>query len=171
MRTLERPTKTSQKISPPTAPTGGPGGILMLIGLLVLLGISASAAGVMMILDPTGADLNLSIDALDGVPLVSDYRIPGILLTLLMGVLPLLWVVGLITRARVPLFEPAERRIGLRWPLVASFAQGVGVIVWIVLQYLWLPETTAIQAVTLGVGALIAVFSVLPSVRSRYRAG
>lgn len=145
------------------------GEIVTLVGLLLLLGVAALAGGVMMMTDPSGAALGLDTTMLAAVPWVSDYLVPGILLTLLLGVAPMVVTGGLLWRFRLPWVASVERGLGYQWPLLASVAQGLGVIAWIGLQLVWLPETATIQWVTLTIGVLIAGLSLLPAVRDRYR--
>jgi hypothetical protein len=145
------------------------GEILTLVGLLVLLGITALAGGVMMITDPSGAALGMDTTLLDDVPWVSDFLVPGVLLAMLLGVLPMIVTAGLLWRFRLPWVGAAEHRLGFEWPLLASVAQGVGVVAWIGLQLLWLPETAPVQWVTLMIGVLITGMSLVPGMRDRYR--
>jgi hypothetical protein len=145
------------------------GETVTLVGLLLLLAVAALAGGVMMMTDPSGATLGMDTALLDRVPWVSDYLVPGLLLTVLLGMAPIVVAAGLLWRFPVPGTAAIERRLGFEWPLLASVAQGLGVIAWIGLQLLWLPETATVQWVTLTTGALIVVFSLLPAVRDRYR--
>ncbi|MGF1667861.1 MAG: hypothetical protein ACFCVC_16500 [Acidimicrobiia bacterium] len=145
------------------------GEIVTLIGLLMLLAVAALAGGVMMMTDPTGTALGIDTTLLAEVPWVSDYLVPGVLLTVLLGVVPLVVTGGLLWRFPLPGVAAVERRLGYQWPLLASVTQGFGVVVWIGLQLLWLPETATIQWVTLTIVVLIMGFSLLPAVRDRYR--
>ncbi len=145
------------------------GEILTLVGLLILLGIAALAGGVMMISDPSGAALGMDTTLLDDVPWVSDFLVPGVLLSVMLGVLPLVLSAGLLWRFGLPWVGAAERALGFEWPLIGSVVQGMGVVAWIGLQLLWLPESAPIQWVTLMVGVLILAMSLLPAVRDRYR--
>jgi hypothetical protein len=143
------------------------GEVVTLAGLLVMLAVAAIAGGAMMMADPSGESLGLETAMLEEVPLVGDYLIPGVLLFALLGLAPLLVAAGLFG-LRLPGVERFERRLGYRWPLLASVAQGAIVVAWILLQYLWLPETAPVQWVTLVVGIGILIFSLLPGVRRRY---
>lgn len=147
------------------------GEIVTLVGLLAFLGIAAIGGGVTMMADPSGSTLGMDTELLDRVPLVDDYFVPGILLTLLLGVFPLIVLAGLLWRFPMPGTAALERRLGFEWPVLAAVVQGLGVVVWIVLQLVWLPEAAAIQWVTMAVGVLIVVFAMLPAVRQRYRIG
>jgi hypothetical protein len=145
------------------------GEIVTLVGLLMLLSIAALAGGAMMIEDPSGAALGMDTTLLARVPWVSDFLVPGMLLAVLLGVLPLVVAAGLLRHFPLPGVAAIERASGYRWPLLASVAQGIGVLVWIGLQFVWLPETATVQWVTIAIGGLIVGFSLLPAVRDRYR--
>jgi hypothetical protein len=143
--------------------------VVTLVGLLLLLGVAALSGGVMLMTDRSGAALGMDTTLLSEVPLVSDYLVPGFLLAVLLGAVPLVVAAGLLWRFPLPGAAAVERRFGFRWPLPAAVAQGSGVVGWIALQLMWLPETATIQWVTLTVGVLIAGLALLPAVRERYR--
>ena len=61
--------------------------IIVLI-LLFILGIGALYGGLSFITDPTGESIQISIEVLDGTPF-TNFLIPGIILLLANGLLPL----------------------------------------------------------------------------------
>jgi len=58
-----------------------------LIILLLLLGIGGLGGGIVMLLEPSGALLNLTPDFLDPLP-ISNFILPGLFLTIVMGFFP-----------------------------------------------------------------------------------
>ena len=113
---------------------------LGLLGVLVLGGL---AGGLALLTDPTGGRLGLTVDALPGWLLVDDYRLPGIALIVLFGVLPIAAFVQLV------------RHRASGWTLTTTL--GVVLVLWTVGQVaaIGLPSP-AIQAGFLIVGILLA---------------
>ena len=58
------------------------------------------AGGVGFLTDRTGGRLGMSVDELPSWPLLGDYTVPGVVLVLLFGVLPLVAVWLLVRRSR-----------------------------------------------------------------------
>jgi len=100
--------------------------------LLALVGITAMFGGAALILDPSGHSMRLSTDGLAGT-MFTNYRGPGIILFLLIGVLGL--SVALLTAGNYK-----------NCP-VLIFYQGVILTGWIMAQIYLLPQTHFLQAV------------------------
>lgn len=149
-------------------PQTGTGGVISLAGLLVLLAIAAFGGGLSMIADPTGAGLGMEQWA-DQLPVFDDFLVPGYLLVVLQGVLPLLLAAGLLSRLELPLLAGMERALGYRWPLPGVVLEGVGIIAWIVVQLVTIPVTAPVQLVVLAIGVGLVVLALLPPVKARYR--
>jgi hypothetical protein len=58
------------------------------IGLLALLALFGFAAGAALVTDPTGARLRLTVEDLPSWLFVSDWLVPGVVIAVLFGVLP-----------------------------------------------------------------------------------
>ena len=112
---------------------------LGLLGVLILGGL---AGGLALLTDPTGGRLGLTVDTLPGWLLVDDYRLPGIALIVLFGVLPIAAVVQLV------------RHRASGWTLTTAL--GVVLVLWTVGQIaaIGLPSP-AIQAGFLVVGIVL----------------
>ncbi len=100
--------------------------------LLALVGITAMFGGAALILDPSGHSMRLSTDGLAGT-MFTNYRGPGIILFLLIGVLGL--SVALLTAGN---YKNSP---------VLIFYQGVILTGWIMAQIYLLPQTHFLQAV------------------------
>jgi hypothetical protein len=59
------------------------------LALLVLLGLGGLFGGLAFVTDSSGGRLGMTVDELPKWPLLGSYTVPGILLVLLFGVLPL----------------------------------------------------------------------------------
>jgi hypothetical protein len=121
------------------ARSGRPAAVLALMALLLLQGISGVAGGVSLVTAPDGRIMQMPVSNLDGSPF-SDYLIPGAILLLVLGVFPLVVLVGLWLCPR-----PA-------W--YGAFPVGCGLIIWIIVEVFIIPLST-LQAFFGVVGVLM----------------
>lgn len=121
----------------------------VLFGLLVLQALGGIAGGGALALKPDGSLLKMPLSHIEDSPL-HDYRVPGLLLFLVLGVFPLVVAVGLLQR------RP--------WAWFGAFAVGCGLIIFEVVEYEVIGYNVQ-QPIWGSVGALIALTSVAPSVQ------
>ena len=108
--------------------------------LAVFTGVLAIPVGLMFIGDPTGASIGLPPGWIEGTPFGS-YLIPGLYLLLMNGV-------GMLVLAGLILL----RHWSAPW-LTAIL--GVGLIVWILVQLVVMPETMILQWIFLATGVVL----------------
>jgi hypothetical protein len=99
-----------------------------------------------------GSIMKMPVSQLSGSPF-HDYRVPGLILPRLLGVVPLITLIGVWARRA--------------WAWYASFAIGCALVVWILVE-ITIIDYSILQPVFGSVGALIVVFTLVPQVR-RYR--
>jgi uncharacterized membrane protein YqjE len=98
----------------------------------------------------------------------SDFLIPGILLFIVFGILPLFVFYGLIKRPElrwVNTLNPFKKLYSF-WAL--SLYIGFGLIIWIMVQTYMLNSVAIIHLIYMSLGLLIQVFTLLPSVQSYF---
>jgi len=100
--------------------------------LLSVVGITALFGGATLILDPSGQSMKLQIEALSGT-MFTNYRAPGIILFLAIGVLS----------CSVAVLTTANHR---NYPILI-FYQGIILSGWIMTQIYLLPQTHFLQVV------------------------
>jgi hypothetical protein len=127
-------------------------GLVTLIALLILQGISAVGGGAVLVAAPDGSMLGMPLSALDGTPF-PNFLIPGLILLVVLGITPLVIAYGLVRR--------------FRWAWPAALLFGPALMVWIIVQILLIGYSNEppLQAIYGALGSLILVVSILPSVR------
>ncbi|MGY2129582.1 hypothetical protein [Blastococcus sp. SYSU DS0617] len=122
--------------------------------LLLVLIVGAWVGGISFVTDPSGGTLGMSPTQLPNWPLLVDYTVPGLLLIVLFGLLPIAALVALV------------RRPQLGWP--AAAAVGVLLMVWMLVQILALGLLfPGMQLAFLAIGAVLVVLA--GTFRSRRR--
>ena len=129
-----------------------PAGVWILLVMLVVQGLGGLAGGLSLTLRPDGSIMKMPLSYLDGSPF-SDYLIPGLVLFLVLGVLPLVAVAGLWLHRK--------------WAWYVAFAVGCGLMIWILVELTIIPFSW-LQPVFGVVGVLIFAVAALKSVRRFY---
>lgn len=140
---------TSQQTHPLT--------VYLLIAAIVFQGASGLAGGYGLTADPSGASLGIPLNWLEGSPF-DDYAIPGIILFVVLGVLPLLVAYGLWRRTM--------------WGWYGAALVGIALIIWIGVEILvigYQPQPP-LQLIYGTLGMTILILTRLPSVRRYYAA-
>ena len=140
----------------------------VLIGLLLFEGVLALIGGIMLVASPSGALLQMPPEWLQGTPFAS-YLIPGLILTLALGVLPVVAAVALWRRPSRPALARVERALGFDAAWLATCASGMAIMIWIVTQVAMVRMFHPMQAFIFGLGAGIALLAILPAVRNAHR--
>ncbi len=137
-----------------------------LIALLVFQGLTALGGGLAFIAEPNGALVGIKRSVLQNTP-VGSFLIPGLLLAIPLGLVPLLIARDIAHNWRHPWAARVELLIGVSVGWAGSLAVGLGLIVWIVVEYLMI-DYHWLQAVMGVVGVAITALTLLPSIRRRF---
>jgi hypothetical protein len=140
--------------------------IILLCLLHLFLGTNGVIGGILLMIRTDGSMLGMQSDWLSHSPF-KDYFIPGVLLFLFLGIIPLMTFLGLVKSRnwRVPnLFNIYRNR---NWAWSFSLYTGIIAITWITIQlimtqYFW------IQPVIIFNGLLIIIMTMLPEIMKRF---
>ncbi|MEJ2288557.1 MAG: hypothetical protein P8Y02_07910 [Deinococcales bacterium] len=145
-----------------------PVSLFVLTVVLLVEGVAALYGGIPMLLDPHGEPLGMPPALLAGSPFGS-YLVPGLLLTFVLGVYPLLAVLLLWWRPEWKAMARLERATRRHWTWSVGVTAGIAMLVWIVVQVLMLGANHPLQAIVAGLGLLVVLVAFLPDVRRAYR--
>jgi hypothetical protein len=140
--------------------------LFILCALLLFLGLGAFAGGGMLILQPDGSLLGMEPGWLSESPF-SSYLIPGFLLFIFSGLLPLFTFLGLLIQPEWRWANAFNIYPNRHWAWTYSLYSGIIVITWITVQlmmtrYFWL------QPVMIFTGLLIIIITLTPSIMKRF---
>jgi hypothetical protein len=121
---------------------GAPG--IALVSLELFFGVMGVVSGAMLVVDRTEG-LGMGTAILEGSPF-GDFLIPGIVLFLASGVLPLVVAVAALRREE--------------WAWLGHFAVGAVLLGWVVIEYLLLGYLNWLQPAVLGASVLILALAV-----------
>jgi hypothetical protein len=107
--------------------------------LMALVGLGAVIGGIMLMIEPKGTSLSLSLDLLKGSPF-NDYYIPGILLLSLIGILSLV--------GSYLLFK------NYKFAGISEMILGAVLIVWIAAQVYWIGWGNLLQPTFIAIGVI-----------------
>lgn len=141
--------------------------VWLLVALLVFLGVNAMVAGAAFVLAPDGHLIRMPLSQLSRSPFV-DFRVPGLLLFVFIGLSPILAAYGLWKNpswAWVEVLNPFRQ---FHWSWAASIGAGVTLVVWITVQVQWI-TFGVLHGICLVWGGLIVVIALLPSTRGYCR--
>ena len=142
----------------------------LLIVLQFLLGFGAFISGALLTAVPDGSLMQMPVSMLKYSPF-SNFIIPGIILSTLLGVYPLvvaycLWQKPAWRRPEV--INPFKH---MHWCWAASLAAGVILLIWIAVQVLMLQSVVFLHILYFIWGWVLILLTLLPGVRQNYTKG
>lgn len=139
----------------------------LLIFLQVFLGLGAVFGGGAFIIDPSGELIRMPITLLEPSPF-TNYLIPGVILFVILGILPLVIAYGLVTRKDCKIAALLNIFQHMHWAWTFSLYMGFTLIIWISVQMYLINLVETVHLVYIGLGLLIQAVSLLPSVQKFY---
>jgi hypothetical protein len=137
--------------------------IYLLIVLIAFVGISACFSGPLLIIDPSGKLIQFSEGTLDNTPF-PNFLIPGIILTVVIGLYPILVTIWLLFPKVLNISVAGT--LQPRW--YAAMSVGIAIMIFIIVQIIFIPERMFLQDVYLIIGLLICTVCLSPAIMKYY---
>ena len=145
-----------------------PAALYVLVLLMFFQAVSGLYGGICLVVDPSGGLLKMATDVLDKTPFRS-FLVPGLILTLLLGVVPLLLVYPLLVQPHWRWAGKLNIYRNRHWAWTYSLFTGLAIIIWIDVQIYMIGYSQFIQTFIAGLGVLIVIFTLWPSVMKHFR--
>lgn len=139
----------------------------LLIILHIFLGIGAVFGGGTLTIAPDGKLLGMPISILDQSPF-TNFLIPGIILLLILGVIPLIVAFNLINQKSSKIGDALNFSKGTHWSWSFSIYIGFILIIWLSIQMYMIHDVSVVHLIYLALGLLIQAITILPSVQCYY---
>jgi hypothetical protein len=141
----------------------------ILVCLLSFLGISALGGGLFLIISPSGKLIGgLPLSILKNSPF-QDFLIPGIILFLVIGIVPLLTAIALIKKPMSVFAEKLNVFKDLHWSWSFSIYVAFALIIWIQVESIFVQSVGWLQTFYLLYALPIIIIALLPKVRLKYK--
>lgn len=136
--------------------------VILLSLLHLFLGLNGLAGGMLLMIKRDGSLLGMQAEWLDRSPF-KNYLVPGFLLSLFLGILPLLTFLGLVKKRNWKFTDLFNLYHDRNWAWCFSLYTGIIAITWITIQLI-LTQYFWIQPVIIFNGLFIIILS--PASRS-----
>jgi len=133
----------------------------LLAALLIFLSLGAIYGGISLIDDSSGENLKLKLAEYADYPF-KDFLIPGVMLLIIFGIIPLLLIYPLFTKPKISManaFNIYKRR---HWAWTYPLYLGIILVAWVNFQMLMIGYNNYIQIVYSFYGLMIIVVCLLP---------
>ena len=140
--------------------------IILLCLLHLFLGINGLIGGILLMIKTDGSLLGMQAEWLSRSPF-KNYLIPGVLLSLFLGILPFTTFLGLIKRRNWRFTNLFNLYRDKNWAWSFSLYTGIIAIAWITIQLI-LTQYFWIQPVIILNGLFIIVTTMLPEVMKHF---
>lgn len=142
--------------------------LYILLILLLALGVGGLFGGFLLTYAPNGEALQIPLSVLSKTPF-SNYLIPGIILLIFNGFLPIVIAYGLIFQPDWRWFEKLNIYANRHWSWTFSLYNGIILSIWIDVQMLLLGQPYSVLQIAYSLWAtVIIVFTMWPGVMRYY---
>jgi hypothetical protein len=139
----------------------------LLIFFHIFLGIGALFGGGVLIVSPEGSILSMPLEMLQNSPF-KNFLIPGLILFLGLGILPLITAIFLICEKPLKITGKLKLYKETHWSWNSSLYIGFILIIWITVEMYIIQGVAFIHIFYIFLGLLIQSITLLPSVKKHY---
>ena len=141
------------------------------IFLIVLgfLSIGAIGGGAVLIISPEGELMGLPVSSFKNMPF-NSFLIPGIILFLVLGLVPLLLIIALLKKPESKLAEQFNVFKDMHWSWTYSIYIAITLICWIHIQLIFLQSGVFwLYTFYMLYAVVIIIIALLPQIRNLYK--
>ena len=140
----------------------------ILLFLLGFLGLGAIGGGGALIISPTGELIGLPLSMLEKSPF-NSFFIPGVILFSVLGLIPLMLIIGLLKKPKSKLAEQINLFKDMHWSWTYSIYIAFTLIIWIQIQMVFLHTVHWLHTFYIFYAIAIIIIALLPQVRNLYK--
>ena len=142
--------------------------IYILAVLMVIMGLMAIAGGGLLSIKPDGSLMKIPVSDLSQTPF-PDFLIPGLMLLILIGILPLILTYALFASPKSVIFKKLNLYPDFIWPGTWTVYYGFLLVLWIIIEISLVGYHTIVQSVVAIWGVVIVALALMPRVRDYYK--
>jgi len=136
--------------------------------LLGFLGLGAIGGGGALIISPTGELIGMPLSMLEKSPF-NSFFIPGVILFLVLGLIPLLLIIALFKQPESKLAEQINLFKDMHWSWTYSIYIAFALIIWIQIQMVFLHDVHWAHTFYMFFALTIITIALLPQIRNLYK--
>jgi hypothetical protein len=140
----------------------------LLIVLLAFLGLGAIGGGTVFIISPSGKLMGMPLSMLNPSPF-NNFLIPGIILFLVLGIIPLLLIKALLKKPASKMVEQFNLFSDMHWVWTYTIYIAFILIFWIQIEMVLLNAVSWLHTFYMLLAVVIIFVALLPQVRNLYR--
>jgi hypothetical protein len=140
----------------------------LLIFLLAFLGLGAVFGGGVLIISPAGKLFSMPLSMLQNSPF-NSFLVPGIILFLVLGVVPMFLVFALLKKPDNKWAEQLNFFYDMHWSWTFTIYVAFALIGWIQIEMLFLGGAHWLQTFYMFLAVVIIFIALLPQVRGLYK--
>ncbi|MEO5945053.1 MAG: hypothetical protein ABIP30_00600 [Ferruginibacter sp.] len=140
----------------------------ILISLLAFLSLGAIGGGAILIISPSGKLIGMPLSMLNLSPF-NNFLIPGIILFLVLGIIPMLLIMALLKKPISKLAEQFNFFNDMHWAWTYSIYIAFILIFWIQIEMVLLNAVSWLHTFYMLLAVVIIFVALLPQVRNLYK--
>jgi len=140
----------------------------LLVFLLGFLSLGAFYGGIALLISPDGSMFQMPASLLEKSPF-DDFLIPGLILLITFGIIPVYIIYGLIKKPDNLFLQRLNLLNDYHFAWTFSIYTGIAQIIWINIQTLIFNSVAIIHTIYSSLGILIVCIALLPQTRLHYK--
>jgi hypothetical protein len=142
--------------------------LILLVTLLGLLSLGALFGGGALMISPSGDLLRMPKSNLGTAPF-NDFFLPGLILFSILGILPVIVIIGLIKKPKCKICESLNLLKDMHWAWSFCFYVSFAIIIWIQVEMIFLKAVFWIHTFYMAYALIIIIILLLPTMRISYK--